>query len=130
MQQLGHAKFMVAGHDRGGRVAARLCQDYPDLVEKVALLGIAPTLTMYAGTNQLFATKYYWWFLFVQPAPMPEYLVGLDPSYFMRDNLKATCKTPGALTPDAVGEYMRCYCCKSTIRAICEDYRAAAGSRP
>ena len=31
MRQLGHTKFMVAGHDRGGRVAARLCQDYPDL---------------------------------------------------------------------------------------------------
>ena len=127
MRQLGHTKFMVAGHDRGGRVAARLCQDYPDLVQKVALLGIAPTLTMYTGTNQLFATKYYWWFLFVQAAPMPEHLIGLNPSYFLRDNLKATCKTPGALTPDAVGEYMRCYCCKSTIRAICEDYRAAAG---
>lgn len=34
---------------------------------------------------------------------------------------------PGAVTPEAMGEYMRCYCCKGTIRAICEDYRAAAG---
>lgn len=127
MQQLGHTKFMVAGHDRGGRVAVRLCQDYPDVVEKVAVLGIAPTLTMYEDTTQLFATKYYWWFLFVQPEPMPEHLIGLDPAYFLRDNLAVTGKTPGAVTPEAMAEYLRCYCCKSTIRAICEDYRAAAG---
>ncbi len=127
MQQLGHTKFMVAGHDRGGRVAARLCQDYPDIVEKVAVLGIAPTLTMYQDTSQLFATKYYWWFLFVQPKPMPEHLIGLDPAYFLRDNLAVTGKTPGAVTPETLAEYLRCYCCKSTIRAICEDYRAAAG---
>ena len=29
--------------------------------------------------------------------------------------------------PEAMAEYIRCYCCKGTIRAICEDYRAAAG---
>ena len=127
MRQLGYTRFMVAGHDRGGRVAARLSQDYPDVVEKVAVLGIAPTLIMYKDTTQLFATKYYWWFLFVQPAPMPEHVIALDPSYFLRDNLAVSCATPGALTPEAVGEYMRCYCCTSTIRAICEDYRAAAG---
>ncbi len=127
MQQLGHTKFMVAGHDRGGRVTARLCQDYPEVVQKAAVLGIAPTLTMYNETTQLFATKYYWWFLFVQQAPMPEYLISLDPAYFLRDNIAVTNKTPGAITPEAMAEYLRCYCCKSTIRAICEDYRAAAG---
>ena len=43
MQHLGHTRFKVAGHDRGGRVAHRLCLDHPDAVEKVALLDIAPT---------------------------------------------------------------------------------------
>jgi haloacetate dehalogenase len=26
-----------------------------------------------------------------------------------------------------MAEYIRCYCCQGTIRAVCEDYRAAAG---
>ena len=26
-----------------------------------------------------------------------------------------------------MAEYIRTYCCKGTIRAVCEDYRAAAG---
>jgi haloacetate dehalogenase len=127
MNQLGHKRFMVAGHDRGGRVAHRLCLDHPDAVEKVAVLDIAPTLTMYNDTSKEFATKYVWWFLQIQPAPMPEHLIELDSAFYLRDHLAVHGKTPGAVTREAMGEYMRCYCCRGTIRAICEDYRAAAG---
>ncbi len=127
MQQLGHAQFLLAGHDRGGRVAHRLCLDHPEAVKKVVMLDIAPTLTMYDDTNKEFATKYVWWFLQIQPAPMPEHLISLDPVYYLRDHLFVQSKTPGAVTPEAMAEYIRCYCCKGTIRAVCEDYRAAAG---
>jgi haloacetate dehalogenase len=121
MQQLGYERFLVAGHDRGGRVAHRLCLDHPSSVEKVALLDVAPTLT------KEFATKYVWWFLQIQPAPMPEHLIGLDPAYYLRDHLAVQGKTPGAISPEVMAEYIRCYCCLGTIRAVCEDYRAAAG---
>ena len=126
MQQLGFARFKVAGHDRGGRVAHRLCLDHPDAVQKVALLDIAPTLTMYNDTNKEFATKYVWWFLQIQPEPMPEHLIGLDSAYYLREHLAVQGKTPGAVTPQAMAEYIRCYCCTDTIHAACEDYRAAA----
>ena len=33
MEQLGHCQFMVAGHDRGARTAARMCLDHPDRVQ-------------------------------------------------------------------------------------------------
>ena len=127
MRQLGHTRFKVAGHDRGGRVAHRLCLDHPDAVEKVVLMDIVPTLTMYNDTSKEFATKYVWWFLQIQPAPMPEHLISLDPAYYLRDHLFVQSKTPGAVTPEAMAEYIRCYCCKGTIHALCEDYRAAAG---
>ena len=35
MKQLGHEKFLVAGHDRGGRVAYRLALDSPASVSKL-----------------------------------------------------------------------------------------------
>jgi haloacetate dehalogenase len=127
MRQLGHPRFLLAGHDRGGRVAHRLCLDYPDAVEKAVLLDIAPTLTMYDDTNKQFATKYVWWFLQIQPEPMPEHLIGLDPVYYLHDHLFVQGKTPGAVAPEAMAEYIRCYCTRSTIHAVCEDYRAAAG---
>ena len=128
MRQLGHTHFLLAGHDRGGRTAHRLCLDHPEAVKKVVLMDIAPTLTMYNETSKEFATKYVWWFLQIQPAPMPEHLISLDPVYYLRDHLFVQSKTPGAVTPEAMAEYIRCYCCKGTIRAVCEDYRAAAGT--
>ena len=127
MAQLGHRQFMVAGHDRGARVVHRMMLDHPDTVQKGAVLDIAPTLTMYDDTSKEFATKYVWWFLQIQPQPMPEHLIGVDPGYYLRDHLAVQGKTPGAVTPEAMAEYIRCYCCRGTIRAVCEDYRAAAG---
>ena len=127
MRRLGHGKFLVAGHDRGGRVAARMCVDYPEAIRKVALLDIAPTLMMYEATTQEFATKYVWWFLLIQPEPLPERLISGDAEFFLRQHLEVQSKTPGCVTPEAMAEYLRCYCCARTIHAICEDYRAAAG---
>jgi haloacetate dehalogenase len=127
MARFGDKQFMVAGHDRGGRVVHRMMLDHPAVVTKSAVLDIAPTLTMYDDTSKEFATKYVWWFLQIQPAPMPEHLIGLDPAYYLRDHLAVQGKTPGAVTPEAMAEYIRCYCCNGTIRAVCEDYRAAAG---
>ncbi len=127
MRALGYERFMVAGHDRGGRVAHRLCLDHPQAVERVAFLDIVPTLTMYDETSQEFATRYVWWFFQIQPSPVPEHLIGLDPEFYLRHHLAVQSKTPGAIAADALAEYLRCYCCTRTIHAACEDYRAAAG---
>ena len=43
MRGLGHPRFAVAGHDRGGRVAHRMALDHPDVVERAAVLDIVPT---------------------------------------------------------------------------------------
>ena len=51
MRTLGFGRFGLVGHDRGGRVAHRLCLDHPLAVERVALLDISPTRIMYAGTD-------------------------------------------------------------------------------
>ncbi|GAC1602130.1 MAG: alpha/beta hydrolase [Hymenobacter sp.] len=127
MQHFGFATFYVAGHDRGGRVAHRLCLDHPGAVLKVCVLDIAPTLTMYNDTNKEFATRYVWWFFQIQPYPVPENLIGFDPAYYLQHHLAVQSKTPGAIAPDALQEYLRCYYCRATIHAVCEDYRAAAG---
>lgn len=127
MRSLGYERFGVAGHDRGGRVAHRMALDAPQAIARIAVLDIAPTLTMYARTDKEFATRYVWWFFQIQPYPIPEHLIGLDPEFYLREHLGRQCKTPGAVTDDAMAEYLRCYCDPATIHAACEDYRAAAG---
>jgi haloacetate dehalogenase len=126
MQSLGFETFAVVGHDRGGRVVHRMLLDHPERVTKAALLDIAPTATMYANVTKDFATRYMWWFFLIQPAPLPETLIGSNLDYYLDHHIKAQNKTPGAITPAALAEYRRCYT-PETLHAVCEDYRAAAG---
>ena len=126
MRALGHERFGVGGHDRGGRVAHRMALDAPAAVSRIAVIDIAPTATMYARTDKEFATRYFWWFFLIQPAPLPERMIGADPAFFLRHHIDGQLKTPGATEPAAFAEYLRCYRNPATIHAICEDYRAAA----
>jgi haloacetate dehalogenase len=125
MRHLGFPRFQVAGHDRGGRVLHRLLLDHPEAVERAAVLDIAPTATMYASTDKAFATRYVWWFFLIQPAPLPERLIGADLEFYLQTHINKQNKTPGAITPDAYAEYRRCYTAE-TLHAVCEDYRASA----
>ena len=126
MASLGHDRFAVVGHDRGGRVAHRLALDFPDAVERLAVLDIAPTLTMYDRTDQEFATRYFWWFFLIQPDGLPEKMIGSDPEYFLRRHIAGQVKVEGAVSEEAIAEYLRTYRDPATIHAICEDYRASA----
>src|SRR5664279_1369582 len=59
MTALGFNRFAVVGHDRGARVAHRMALDHPTRVQRLAVLDIAPTRTMFEQTDQAFATAYY-----------------------------------------------------------------------
>ena len=126
MNHLGHKSFSVVGHDRGGRVAHRLALDFPDAVERLVVLDIAPTLTMYGQTNQEFATRYFWWFFLIQTDGLPEKMIASDPEYFLRRHIAGQVKIDGSVDEVAIGEYLRSYRDPATLHAICEDYRAAA----
>ena len=128
MAALGHERFMVAGHDRGGRVTHRLCLDHPERVVRAAVLDIVPTLTLFRATDQAFATGYYHWFFLSQPEPLPERLIGADPLFFLHHKLGhwSAGKNSTWAAPEALAEYERCFADPAVIHASCEDYRAAA----
>jgi len=128
MRQLGHQRFTVIGHDRGGRVAHRMALDHTDAIERIIVIDIAPTATMYEKTDMEFARRYFWWFFLIQPAPIPETLIGHDPEFFLRTHIRAQLADPdaGQLSEEVFNEYLRCYREPATIAAVCEDYRAAA----
>lgn len=128
MATLGHGKFHLVGHDRGARVAHRLCLDHPQSVLRVCLMDIAPTLTTYSLTNRAMATAYFHWFFLIQPAPLPERLIGADPQFWLHGCLSRwSMGDQGTFAPEAVAQYVRCFSDPEAIRASCDDYRAAAG---
>jgi len=126
MDRLGYKQFAVAGHDRGGRVAHRMALDHPERVSKLAVLDIAPTHKLYSNVSKAFATAYYHWFFLIQPAPLPETLIGNSAEFYLNSLLGIGRLKPHAITPEAFAEYLRCFREPATIHATCEDYRAAA----
>jgi len=126
MRDLGHPAFRLVGHDRGGRVAHRLCLDHPGAVTHLAVLDISPTRTMYQRTDRAFATAYYHWFFLIQPFDLPERMIGADPLYYLRRKLGGWGTGLSHFDADALAEYERCFRNPETIHASCEDYRAAA----
>ena len=125
MRHFGFPRFRLAGHDRGGRVAHRLCVDHPDAVERVAVLDISPTRLMYGQTDRAFATAYYHWFFLIQPE-LPERLIGADPDFFVTRHLGSRHAGLAAFDPVALAQYRSAFRSPAVIHASCEDYRAAA----
>jgi haloacetate dehalogenase len=125
MKQLGFHRFAVVGHDRGGRVAHRMALDHPDAVSRLAVLDIVPTHKLYSAVTKEFATAYYHWFFLIQPAPLPETLLGNNADFTLR-NWSFRGLVPGVISEEVYAEYLRCFQDPSTLHAMCEDYRAAA----
>ncbi len=127
MQSLGHERFFLCGHDRGGRVSHRLALDHPERVRKLAVLDIAPTLDMYGRTDMDFARAYYHWFHLIQPAPLPERMIAGDALPYLHTKLGGWGGTGLSIfEPQALADYERCFT-PATIHTMCEDYRASAG---
>ena len=125
MQALGHKKFSVLGHDRGGRVSHRLAMDFPESVERLMVLDISPTLTMYENTTMEFAKGYWHWFFLIQPHPIPETLIGANPEFWLRNHMGRHAGT-GIFDAQSWVEYLAGASNPESMHAMCEDYRATA----
>ena len=137
MDALGINTFYLCGHDRGGRVAHRLALDCPARVQKLCVIDIAPTLDMYDGVSlsgpyMEFARAYYHWFHMLQPAPLPEIMMGANHLGTAIAYLHAKLGGWGSaglayIEPQALVDYERCFCNAEALHTACEDYRASAG---
>jgi haloacetate dehalogenase len=127
MEYLGHVQFMIAGHDRGGRVGYRLALDQPGRVSKLTVLDIIPTYEVWRNIEAGRAPAAHWAFL-SQEAPIPEteikkgpdaYFSGLMTKWSGGQSLKP-------FHPAALAAYRAAWGDSTRIHAFCEDYRAGA----
>lgn len=128
MTELGHDRFAVAGHDRGGRVAYRMALDHRERVSAVAVLDVIPTGEVWARADADLALTYWHWAFLAQPAPLPERLIAADPGAFFDYHVRAlgighaADRYPAPL----IKAYRALLDDPTTVEAICEDYRAGA----
>jgi haloacetate dehalogenase len=126
MAALGHERFHVVGHDRGGRVGHRLARDHGRRVRTLTVLDISPTLKMYESTTMQFARAYYHWFFLIQEAPLPEKMLFSVGIKYVLGRLGRGKSGLEKFDKRALAEYVRAFKDPRTIHATCEDYRAAA----
>ena len=125
-EKLGHARFRLAGHDRGGRVAYRLALDHPGRVERIATLDIVPTYDMWHGMDRNMAMKVWHWPFLAQPEPLPEMLISKAASAYLEWKMASWTKAKNlsAFDPRALDHYRAAFSDPLRIHAQCEDYRA------
>ena len=126
MEALGFARFAVAGHDRGGRVAYRMALDHGERIERLALLDIVATGDALARADARLALSFWPWSLLAQPAPLPERLLLADPEAIVDAALGGWGSDPGAFAAEVRAAYIAALRDPASAHAICEEYRAAA----
>jgi len=130
MAALGHDRFAVVGHDRGGRVAYRTALDHPDRVDRLCTLDIIPTIEQFellASSRRAAVGGFHWYFLAVPP-PLPEALIGAEPQLYLEQVMgRWAGRREGAesITAEAMAAYLRDFT-PAVIAASCADYRAGA----
>jgi haloacetate dehalogenase len=123
--ELGHETFFLMGHDRGARVAHRLALDFPEKVEKLIVLDIVPTHTIFSRTGRELAAAYWHWFYFQAP-DLPEIMIRNSAEPFLQTMFRSLSWRPDAIDDLLFAEYLRAFTLPGTIRCGLEDYRAAA----
>jgi haloacetate dehalogenase len=126
MERLGFPRFSVAGHDRGGRVAYRMALDHPGRVERLAVLDILPTETVWARADARLTLAYWPWSLLAQPEPLPERILASAPGAVVDDALGGWGSPSAVFPPEVRAAYVDALRDPAHVHAICEEYRAAA----
>jgi haloacetate dehalogenase len=122
VQELGHDRISLVGHDRGARVAHRYALDRPEEVAGVAFLDIIPTREMFRITDATIARGFWHWFFHLQP-DLPETLVSQNVETYLRYFFERwTFNRPPVEA--AVPEYVRAFSRPGALRAGFNDYRA------
>ena len=116
MRRLGHRRFALLGHDRGGYVALRLVLDHPECVSRVAFADCVPLTEHLSRISVDFATQWWHWFFFAQP-DIPERVITADPDSWYRGD-------PETMGRENYEEWRQATRDPDVVRAMLEDYRA------
>ena len=126
MAILGHTRFAIAGHDRGGRVAYRAALDHPGTVTAAVVLDVIPTLDVWDRADHRLALSFWPFSLLAQPAPLPEQLILGAPEAVVDNALTQWGSAAGTFPAWVRDAYVAALRDPAHVHAICEEYRAAA----
>ena len=127
MAALGHERYAVCGHDRGGRWHTGWPSTIPQRSPDWRSWTSRRPWTCTRPPDMRFATFYYHWFHLIQPSPLPETMIGGDRLFYLHWTLGGWGAAGLAhIEPEALASHERCFDDPAAVHAMCEDHRAAA----
>jgi len=120
MDALGHERFAVAGHDRGGYAAFRTALDHPGRVAALTTIGRAvPIGEALARIDVRFAREWWHWFFLGQTGkPAERIIAAIGPDDWYRTH------GPEVMGPEAHADVWAALRDPAVVHGMCEDYRA------
>jgi len=89
-------------------------------------MDIVPTELLLSELTTQVAQSYYHWLFLAQQSPFPEKLISADPDYFYESCLLGWgAANLDNFDPEKLSQYRKSWNNVDTIRAMCDDYRAA-----
>ncbi|MFE2009063.1 alpha/beta fold hydrolase [Streptomyces sp. NPDC059491] len=123
--ELGHDRFVLAGHDRGALVAFRAAMDHPDSVTGALFLDVLPTLDMWDALHGVSGAVGFHLYLMAQAPGLPEEMIRSAAYPFFASFLDAWTKAPDAIPAEVRAHYLAAS--SAAVPSIVADYRASAG---
>jgi haloacetate dehalogenase len=120
MHRLGHERFAVVGHDRGGYVAHRLAVDHHADVSQLVVMDAVPIGEALARCDAAFAGSWWHWFFLGQTDKPAERMICADPDAWYQIN-------PELMGAEAYDDLRQALHDPEVVHAMCEDYRAGLG---
>lgn len=118
MRALGHDRFAVVGHDRGGLVAFRLAMDHLDAVRRLVVMDSVPLVEALDRADWRFARGWWHWWFLAQTEKPAERVICADPEAWYTTN------GPEVMGEEAYEDLWAALRDPAVVHGMCEDYRA------
>jgi haloacetate dehalogenase len=120
MTALGHERFAIAGHDRGGYAAFRTAMDHPERIAALTTIGRAvPIIETLERMDSQFAREWWHWFFLGQTGkPAEELIAAVGPDAWYGTH------GPEVMGAEAHADVWAALRNPAVVHAMCEDYRA------
>ncbi|MBN8562252.1 MAG: alpha/beta hydrolase [Leptolyngbya sp. UWPOB_LEPTO1] len=124
IERLGYARAHIVGHDWGGAIAWRLAQQFPNFIDRLALLS-APHPQRFAKDllSNLDQLRRSWYVLAFQVPNLPEWLIQLNLREFVRNMFQEQAVRKGAFTQEQIQQYQAALQKPGALAAAVNSYR-------
>jgi pimeloyl-ACP methyl ester carboxylesterase len=128
IQERGAQSALLVGHDWGGTVAWATAMNYPEVVDRLAILNAAHPRRLLHGLRTPRQLRKSWYFFYFQLPGLPERHVRARHWRFFRNFLHDA--RPGAYTPQDIERYVEAWSQPGAASAMINYYRASVRQSP